>query len=134
MFFMKNINKILYLIGVFSIVNILIWLYKNNFQNNEPVRWYVSGGFEKMSSDDIQDSIYVNGYMNDTLINDVKVASNIACVIIREHLKKDLNNSDEFKIYSVNKELWAIYRNDSDKLLLLMQKRDGKILYINSYE
>ena len=32
-----------------------------------------------MSSDDIQDSIYVNGYMNDTLINDVKVASNIAC-------------------------------------------------------
>lgn len=134
MFFMKNINKILYLVGVFSIVNILIWLYNNNFQNNEPVRWYVSGGFEKMPSDDIQDSIYVNGYMNDTLINDVKVASNIACVIIREHLKKDLNNSDEFKIYSVNKELWAIYRNDSDKLLLLMQKRDGKILYINSYE
>lgn len=87
-----------------------------------------------MSSDDIQDSIYVNGYMNDTLINDVKVASNIAYVIMKEHLKKDLNNSDEFKIYSVNKELWAIYRNDSDKLLLLMQKRDGKILYINSYE
>lgn len=134
MSFMKNINKILYLVGVFSIVNILIWLYKNNCQNNEPIRWYVSGGFEKMPSDDIQDSIYVNGYMNDTLINDVKVASNIACVIIREHLKKDLNNSDEFKIYSVNKELWAIYRNDSDKLLLLMQKRDGKILYINSYE
>ena len=134
MFFMKNINKILYLVGVFSIVNILIWLYKNNCHNNESIRWYVSGGFEKMSSDDIQDSIYVNGYMNDTLINDVKVASNIACVIIREHLKKDLNNSDEFKIYSVNKELWAIYRNDSDKLLLLMQKRDGKILYINSYE
>lgn len=134
MFFMKNINKILYLVGVFSIVNILIWLYKNNCPNNEPIRWCVSGGFEKMSSDDIQDSIYVNGYMNDTLINDVKVASNIACVIIREHLKKDLNNSDEFKIYSVNKELWAIYRNDSDKLLLLMQKRDGKILYINSYE
>lgn len=134
MFFMKNINKILYLVGVFSIVNILIWLYKNNCPNNEPIRWNVSGGFEKMSSDDIQDSIYVNGYMNDTLINDVKVASNIACVIIREHLKKDLNNSDEFKIYSVNKELWAIYRNDSDKLLLLMQKRDGKILYINSYE
>lgn len=134
MFFMKNINKILYLVGVFSIFNILIWLYKNNCPNNESIRWYVSGGFEKMSSDDIQDSIYVNGYMNDTLINDVKVASNIACVIIREHLKKDLNNSDEFKIYSVNKELWAIYRNDSDKLLLLMQKRDGKILYINSYE
>lgn len=77
MFFMKNINKILYLVGVFSIVNILIWLYKNNCPNNEPIRWYVSGGFEKMSSDDIQDSIYVNGYMNDTLINDVKVASNI---------------------------------------------------------
>ena len=134
MFFMKNINKILYLVGVFSIVNILIWLYKNNCPNNEPIRWYVSGGFEKMSSYDIQDSIYVNGYMNDTLINDVKVASNIAYVIMKEHLKKDLNNSDEFKIYSVNKELWAIYRNDSDKLLLLMQKRDGKILYINSYE
>ena len=134
MFFMKNINKILYLVGVFSIVNILIWLYKNNCPNNEPIRCYVSGGFEKMSSDDIQDSIYVNGYMNDTLINDVKVASNIAYVIMKEHLKKDLNNSDEFKIYSVNKELWAIYRNDSDKLLLLMQKRDGKILYINSYE
>lgn len=30
MFFMKNINKILYLVGVFTIVNILIWLYKNN--------------------------------------------------------------------------------------------------------
>ena len=33
---MKNLNKILYLVGVFSIVNILIWLYKNNFQNNVP--------------------------------------------------------------------------------------------------
>ena len=131
---MKYINKILYLVGVFSIIYILILLYENNCQNNETIRWYVNGGFEEMSSDHIQDSIYVNGYMNDTLINDVKVASNIACVIIREHLKKDLNNSDEFKIYSVNKELWAIYRNDSDKLLLLMQKRDGKILYINSYE
>lgn len=134
MFFMKNINKILYLVGVFSIVNILIWLYKNNCPNNEPIRWYVSGGFEKMSSYDIQDSIYVNGYMNDTLINDVKVASNIAYVIMKEHLKKDLNNSDEFKIYSVNKELWAIYSNDSNKLLLLMQKKDCKILYINCYE
>ena len=131
---MKYINKILYLVGVFSIIYILILLYENNCQNNETIRWYVNGGFEEMSSDHIQDSIYVNGYTNDTLINDVKVASNIACVIIREHLKKDLNNSDEFKIYSVNKELWAIYRNDSDKLLLLMQKRDGKILYINSYE
>ena len=87
-----------------------------------------------MPSDDIQDSIYVNGYMNDTLINDVKVASNIAYVIIKEHLKKDLERNDEFRIYSVNKELWAIYSNDSNKLLLLMQKKDCKILYINCYE
>ncbi len=134
MFFMKNINKILYLVGVFSIVNILIWLYKNNCPNNETIRWYVNGGFEKMSSNDIQDSIYASGYMNDTLINDVKVASNIAYVIMKEHLKKDLKRNDEFKIYSVNKELWAIYSNDSNKLLLLMQKKDCKILYINCYE
>lgn len=91
-------------------------------------------GFEEMSSYHIQDSIYVNRYMNDTLINDVKVASNIAYVIIKEHLKEDLKRNDEFKIYSVNKELWAIYSNDSNKLLLLMQKKDCKILYINCYE
>lgn len=132
---MKNINKILYyLVGVFSIIYILIWLYEKNYPNNETIRWYVNGGFEKMPSDDIQDSIYVNGYMNDTLINDVKVASNIAYVIIKEHLKKDLERNDEFRIYSVNKELWAIYSNDSNKLLLLMQKKDCKILYINCYE
>lgn len=131
---MKYLNKILYLAGIFSIIYILIWLYKNNCQNDEPIRWYVSGGFEKMSSDHIQDSIYASGYLNDTLINDVKVASNIAYVIMKEHLKKDLKRNDEFKIYSVNKELWAIYSNDSNKLLLLMQKKDCKILYINCYE
>ena len=131
---MKYINKILYLVGVFSIIYILILLYENNCQNNETIRWYVNGGFEEMSSDHIQDSIYVNGYTNDTRINDVKVASNIAYVIIKEHLKEDLKRNDEFKIYSVNKELWAIYSNDSNKLLLLMQKRDCKILYINCYE
>ena len=131
---MKYINKILYLVGVFSIIYILIWLYENNCQNDESIRWYVSGGFEKMSSDHIQDSIYASGYLNDTLINDVKVASNIAYVIIKGHLKKDLKRNDEFKIYSVNKELWAIYSNDSNKLLLLMQKKDCKILYINCYE
>lgn len=27
---MKYLNKILYLVGVFSIIYILIWLYKNN--------------------------------------------------------------------------------------------------------
>ena len=131
---MKYINKILYLVGVFSIIYILILLYENNCQNNETIRWYVNGGFEEMSSDHIQDSIYVNGYTNYTLINYVKVASNIAYVIIKEHLKEDLKRNDEFKIYSVNKELWAIYSNDSNKLLLLMQKRDCKILYINCYE
>lgn len=131
---MKYINKILYLAGIFSIIYTLIWLYENNYPNNETIRWYVSGGFEKMSSDHIQDSIYASGYLNDTLINDVKVASNIAYVIIKEHLKKDLKCKDEFKIYSVNKELWAIYSNDSNKLLLLMQKKDCKILYINCYE
>ena len=131
---MKYINKILYLVGVFSIIYILIWLYENNCQNDESIRWYVSGGFEKMSSDHIQDSIYASGYLNDTLINDVKVASNIAYVIIKGHLKKDLKRNDEFKIYSVNKELWAIYSNDSNKLLLLMQKKDCKILYITCYE
>ena len=46
---MKYINKILYLVGVFSIIYILIWLYKNNCQNDEPIRWYVSGGFEKIA-------------------------------------------------------------------------------------
>ena len=88
---MKYINKILYLVGVFSIIYILIWLYENNYPNNETIRWYVNGGFEEMSSDHIQDSIYVNRYMNDTLINDVKVASNIAYVIIKEHLPQIRN-------------------------------------------
>ena len=132
---MKYINKILFfLVGVFSIIYILIWLYEKNHPNNETIRWYVNGGFEKITSDDDQDSIYTSGYKNDTLINDVKVASNIAYVIMKEHLKKDLKHNDEFKIYSVNKELWAIYSNDSNKLLLLMQKKDCKILYINCYE
>ena len=132
---MKYINKILFfLVGVFSIIYILIWVYEKNHPKNETIRWYVNGGFEKMTFDDNQDSIYTSGYKNDTLINDVKVASNIAYVIMKEHLKKDLKRNDEFKIYSVNKELWAIYSNDSNKLLLLMQKKDCKILYINCYE
>ena len=132
---MKYINKILFfLVGVFSVIYILIWVYEKNHPKNETIRWYVNGGFEKITSDDDQDSIYTSGYKNDTLINDVKVASNIAYVIMKEHLKKDLKHNDEFKIYSVNKELWAIYSNDSNKLLLLMQKKDCKILYINCYE
>lgn len=112
-----------------------MWYYKNNYRHNDISRIYVNGGYEKISYNNIQDSIYASQYVNDTLINDVKVASNIAYVIIKEHFKKNyLRSNNEFKIYSVNKELWAIYSNDLNKLLLLMQKKDCKILYINCDE
>lgn len=132
---MKNINKILYSVGALPVIYILMWYYKNNYRNNDISRIYVNGGYEKISYNNIQDSIYASQYVNDTLINDVKVASNIAYVIIKEHFKKNyLRSNNEFKIYSVNKELWAIYSNDLNKLLLLMQKKDCKILYINCDE
>lgn len=132
---MKNINKILYSVGALPVIYILMWYYKNNYRHNDISRIYVNGGYEKISYNNIQDSIYASQYVNDTLINDVKVASNIAYVIIKEHFKKNyLRSNNEFKIYSVNKELWAIYSNDLNKLLLLMQKKDCKILYINCDE
>ncbi len=66
---MKYISKILFfLVGAFSIIYILIWVYEKNHPKNETIRWYVNGGFEKMTFDDNQDSIYTSGYMNDTLI------------------------------------------------------------------
>ena len=42
---MKNINKILYLVGVFSIVNILIWLYKNNILYKEKTKEIMNNNF-----------------------------------------------------------------------------------------
>ena len=98
---MKNINKILYLVGVFSIVNILIWLYKNNFQNNEPIRWYVSGGFEKMSSDDIQDDKYLFPSLT-TMSQDIRLKGQLAAKTIIENID---NSNNSFSMVNLGAKL-----------------------------
>lgn len=126
----------MYLIGLLSIIYLCIEYRqdKSDYQQTNTTAYYIDGGFSSISSDDTKDTIYANEYFNDTLISDVKVASNIAYVIMKEHFKEDyFKSNNDFKIYSVNKDLWALF-NNSSKLLLLMQKSNCKILYINSGE
>lgn len=66
------------------------------------------------------------------IVDTPKKASEISYVLLKNLFDKDfMAKNMEFTIISVNDNLWAIYDKSYQQLLLLFQKRDCKILYID---
>lgn len=64
-------------------------------------------------------------------IENPKLASEISYVLLKDLMHKSFfSENGEFNIYSVNNVLWAVYDKSNLRLLLLMQKKDCKILYM----
>lgn len=72
------------------------------------------------------------------IINTPKLASEVSFVILKALMSKEFFVKNyEFNIISVNNSLWAIYDKSFHNLLLVIQKRDCKVLYvtnINTYD
>lgn len=65
------------------------------------------------------------------IIRTTKLASDISYVILKGYFGKEFFKSHkEFDLYSINNELWAVFDSQTDKLLLLFQKKDCKMLHI----
>ena len=59
------------------------------------------------------------------------MACDIAYVIMKAHFRPGYIKKDsEFNLYSVNNDLWAVYDSRDNKLLLLFQKSNCKLLFI----
>lgn len=66
------------------------------------------------------------------IVDTPQKASEISYVLFNELFNKDfMAKNIEFNLISVNDNLWAIYDKSYQHLLLLFQKRDCKVLYIN---
>lgn len=65
------------------------------------------------------------------VVDNARLASKISEAILISNLSpKYIQNSSKFRIYSINNDLWAVYEEKTDKLLLLFQQKDCKMLYI----
>lgn len=64
-------------------------------------------------------------------IDNARLASNISEVILISNLSPEyIQNHSRFRVYAINNELWAVYEEKADRLLLLFQQKDCKMLYI----
>lgn len=73
---------------------------------------------------------YIRGTSLNTIDN-AKLAGKIAeAIMICNFSVKYLRCHSMFRIYTINNDLWAVYEENTDKLLLLFQKKDCKMLYI----
>ena len=65
------------------------------------------------------------------IVESPKLASEISYVLLKDLMNKSFfSENSEFNIYSVNNILWAVYDKSNQRLLLLMQKKDCKVLYM----
>lgn len=65
------------------------------------------------------------------IIDNPPMACDIAYVIMKAHFRPGYIKKDsEFNLYSVNNDLWAVYDSRDNKLLLLFQKSNCKLLFI----
>ena len=97
-------------------------------------KYYINGGVKQIEKENFADykNIYPYNLWGNIVVKDAKVASNIAYIIIKEHFgKKYVNSNNEFRIYSVNNVAWAIFDKNGENLLLLIQKKNCKVLYIH---
>ncbi len=62
------------------------------------------------------------------VVDNVNLASNIAYLILKEHIG---NKIKAFDIYNINNEVWTVYEaNTARHPLLMFQQKDCKIIYI----
>lgn len=129
---MKNIkNK--YILYVCCLLLFCSCCKKNNAIKKTD-KYYINGGVKQIEKENFVDykNIYPYNLWGNIVVQDAKVASNIAYIIIKEHFgKKYVKSNNEFRIYSVNNVAWAIFDKNGENLLLLIQKKNCKVLYIH---
>lgn len=129
---MKNIkNK--YILYVCCLLLFCSCCKKNNAIKKSD-KYYINGGVKQIEKENFADykNIYPYNLWGNIVVKDAKVASNIAYIIIKEHFgKKYVKSNNEFRIYSVNNVAWAIFDKNGENLLLLIQKKNCKVLYIH---
>lgn len=133
---MKNIKYLL----LFLFSAIISFLISSHNENKERSKYCV---FNKTYDSDNMNDYKENGrYISlynfydrkysVKIIDTPQKASEISYVLFNELFNKNfMTKNVEFNIISVNDNLWAIYDKSYLHLLLLFQKRDCKVLYIN---
>lgn len=133
---MKNIKCLLMFI-LSATISYLIFSHNVNKINSEYCVFKRITDHDKMN-DYKENGKYISLYnyydrkYSTRIVDTPKKASEISYVLLKNLFNKDfMAKNVEFNIISVNDNLWAIYDKSYQQLLLLFQKRDCKILYIN---
>lgn len=134
---MMNIKQ-LFLFVFCAFLGFFLSVLLNTKKENVPIARYIDKG--SFGYDKSIEKYYNNKYKNNgkwksvywgkewLVVDNVNLASNIAYIILREHIG---NKIKAFNICNINNEVWAVYESRSTMHPLLMfRSKDCKIIYI----
>lgn len=138
---MKNIRLII-LFVFFVVLGFFLSTYLNTKEKKTPKPRYINKGnscYDKSIEKYYNEEYKIDGKWKSVyygkkwvVVDNVKLASNIAYVILKEHIG---NKIKAFDIYNINNEIWAVYEaNATSHPLLMFQRKDCKIIYIYKNE
>lgn len=136
---MINIKLVTFALAVLSgyIISALARIDCNRVKASKPYYVYFEHHYKRTNDYYRENGRWISLYnyyerkKETKIIDSVKLACDITDIILRNNFSRSyLSTHPEFEISSVNNKLWAIYEIPNKELLLLIQKRDCKVLYI----